>query len=145
MRATRAPSTRATADSSADSDVFHDDATCVAPYGEPPVIQACRPNSPAFKAGLKAGDRIVSIDSQPTKRMVQLRQVLNPKYAGDTIQVVVARGEERIERSLQLVDKLEPYQRPFLGMLPMRNPAGGEPGVIVRYVYPESPAARAGA
>ena len=37
MRATRAPSTRATADSSADSDVFHDDATCVAPYGEPPV------------------------------------------------------------------------------------------------------------
>lgn len=40
-----------------------------------------------------------------------------------------------------LVSKLEAYQHGFLGILPMRG--GDEFGVIVRYVYPGSPAAEA--
>jgi serine protease Do len=147
-------------------------------YGQPATIVTCRPNSPAAKAGLKAGDRIIEIDGQPIERQVQLRQQINRRYAGDTLRVVVMRGEERIPHEITLVDHLDPYQRAFLGVLPMRElspvdahtsekpatdktepekssdkpadkadaskPVAKPVGVVVRYVYPDSPAAKAG-
>ncbi|MBI2825673.1 MAG: PDZ domain-containing protein [Planctomycetia bacterium] len=113
-------------------------------YTKPPVIVACRPNSPAYKAGLKAGDRIVEIDGAAIERQAQLRQQINRRYAGDTIHVAVLRGDERIERDIPLVDQLDPYARPFLGILPRRDAPADTAGIPVRYVYPESPAAKAG-
>jgi membrane-associated protease RseP (regulator of RpoE activity) len=75
--------------------------------------------------------------------------------------VVAMRGDERLELDLQLIEKLLPYDRPFLGVLPQRAivtelivavpPAAGQPGVaapeqpvVVRYVYADGPAAKAG-
>jgi serine protease Do len=156
-------------------------------YNEPATVMACRPNSPAAKAGFKASDRIVEIDGQPIERQAQLRQQINRHYAGDSLHVVVMRDKERIERDVTLVDHLAPYQRAFLGVLPRRDlPATdahvaekgtekssdkpGEPpadkpadqskdappenakekaaekpaGVVVRYVYPGSPADKVG-
>lgn len=112
-------------------------------YSKPPVIVGCRPNSPAYKAGFKAGDRIIEIDGQPVVRQAQLRERINRHYAGDTIRVVVLRGEERLERDLELIDHLDPYQRPFLGFLPLRDAPAALGGTPVRFVYPESPAAQA--
>ncbi|HEY1603248.1 MAG TPA: PDZ domain-containing protein [Pirellulales bacterium] len=112
-------------------------------YTKPPVIVACRPNSPAYKAGLKAGDKIIEINGRPIERLAQLREHTNRHYAGDTLHIVVLRGEERIERDVALVDTLEPYRRPFLGLLPLRD-GTSVPGVGVRYVYPDSAAAQAG-
>ncbi len=111
-------------------------------YSDPAEIAVVRPNSPAYKAGLKAGDKIVEIDGQAITRQVQLRHQIQQKYAGDTVHMVVLRGEDRIELDLELIDRLEPYQHPFLGVLPMRTPS--EEGVVVRYVYPGSAAAKAG-
>jgi len=113
-------------------------------YSKQPVIASCRPNSPAYKAGLKAGDQIVEIDGSPIERQAQLRQQINRRYAGDTLKVVVLRDKERIERDIPLVDQLEPYERAFLGILPKRDTPADPAGVTVRYVYPESPAAKAG-
>jgi serine protease Do len=113
-------------------------------YTKPPVIVGCRPNSPAFRAGFKAGDRIIEIDGKPVERQTQLRERINRHYAGDTLRVVVLRGEERIERDVALVDVLEPYERPFLGLLPVRDAPAAAGGVPVRFVYPDSPAAKAG-
>jgi serine protease Do len=113
-------------------------------YGKQPIIASCRPNSPAYKAGLKAGDRIAEIDGQVTERQAQLRQAINRRYAGDTLKVVVMRDKERIERDIALVDQLEPFHRPFLGILPKRDTPADPAGVVVRFVYPESPAAKAG-
>ena len=35
--------------------------------------------------------------------------------------IVALRGDERLEREVELVDKIEPYEVPFLGILPMRG------------------------
>lgn len=130
-------------------------------YADPAELAIVRPNSPAYKAGLKPGDLIVEVEGQKIERQSQLKSQINPRYAGDTLHVVAMRGDERLERDLQLVDKLLPYDRPFLGVLPLRTiaselvvavpPAAGQPAVaapeqpvLVRYVYADSPAAMAG-
>ena len=111
-------------------------------YSLPAEIAASQPGSPAYKAGVKAGDSIVEIDGHKITRQAQLRHVLGTRYAGDKVQLVLKRGEERIEAAVELIDKLDPYQHPFLGILPLRGTA--EAGATVRYVYPGSPAAEAG-
>jgi serine protease Do len=113
-------------------------------YTKPATIVACRPTSPAYKAGFKAGDQIIEIDGRPVERQAQLRERINRHYAGDSLHVVVLRGEERIEREITLVDTLEPYARPFLGLLPKRDTSAAAGGVPIRFVYPDSPAAKAG-
>lgn len=121
-------------------------------YGELPVLTATRPNSPAAKAGLKRGDTIVSIDGTPITQRVELTTQINRRYAGDVLRMTIARGSERFEREVELVGKLEPYTRPFLGILPRRDarsanddalPSDGGP-VEVRFVFAGSPADRAG-
>ena len=114
------------------------------PYSLPAVIAACRVNSPASEAELRAGDTIVEINGKPVTRQAQFKQELNRHYAGDQVRLVVLRAGERIEREIELTDKLDPYEFPFAGILPERPVAGKPEGLVVRYVYPEGPAAKAG-
>lgn len=107
---------------------------------EQAVIVACRVNSPAYKAGLEAGDVIVEIDGDPIARPVHLRSQLNRRYAGDEVHLVVLRGDERLQRQVQLVAELEPYQRPFLGVLPAREHGDADAGLRLRHVFSGSPA-----
>jgi serine protease Do len=111
-------------------------------YSLPAEIAVSQPGSPAYKAGVKAGDTIVEIDGHKIERQAQVRQVLGTRYAGDKVALVLKRGSETVTVSVELIDKLDPYQHPFLGVLPLRGMAGA--GVAVRYVYPGSPAAEAG-
>ena len=114
-------------------------------FADPPVIAAARVNSPAYEAGLKPDDKIIEIDGQAVVRQTQVKHLLTPRYAGEKIRLAVLRGSERIEREVELIAKLDPYQHPFLGILPLRAAAHEKPaGVRVRYVYPKSPAAKAG-
>mgnify|MGYP003926170371 CR=1 FL=1 len=109
------------------------------------VIGSCRPNSPAAKAGLKAGDKIIQVNERPINRAAELKEEISRRYAGDKLRLVALRGKERIECEVELAAEIAPYVRPFLGILPMRSLPGQEtPGVAVRYVYPNSPAAKAG-
>jgi serine protease Do len=114
------------------------------PYSQPAVIAACRVNSPAYEAHLQAGDTIVEINGKPVTRQAQLKQELNRHYAGDKVRLVVMRKDQRIENEVELIDKLEPYEFPFIGILPMRPMADMPEGLFVRYVYPDGPAAKAG-
>ncbi len=115
-------------------------------YSEEPELAAVQPNSPAYQAGLKPKDKIVEIDGHKVARQAELKHLLGPHYAGDKVTLVVLRGKERLEKTIELVGKLIPYANPFLGALPMRPIAGasGEPGVTLRYIYPDSPAEKAG-
>lgn len=107
-------------------------------YGQAAEVISVQVKSPAREAGLQAGDVIIRADGKEVVRQAQLKHILGGKYAGDTLAVVVRRGDEEIEASLELTDKLEPYEHPFLGILPVRNRM--ESGVEVHYVYPESAA-----
>ncbi len=114
-------------------------------YAEPPVLAAVQAGSPAYLAGLKPGDTIIEINGHKVERQAELKHQLGPLYANDRVRVTVLRGKERIEKTIELVAKLKPYETPFIGALPLRSPAkDSEPGVQVRYVYPDSPAAKAG-
>jgi len=112
-------------------------------FEDPAVIGAAQPNSPAAKAGLKAGDKIIEIEGQEIVRQAELKHALGGKYAGERVRLVALRGSERLERTIELTDKLVPYEHPFLGVLPLRE-ATEQKGVAVRYVYPGSPAEEAG-
>ncbi len=113
-------------------------------YADAPVIAACRPNSPAYKSGFKVGDKIVQVAGRDVVRQSQLMYELNRRYAGDRLRIAVMRGDKRLEQELEMVDHLEPYQRPFLGILPRRDAQDQPDGVVVRFVYPGSPADKAG-
>jgi len=113
-------------------------------YASAAIIDRVRFNSPAEKAGLQPGDVITTLDEQPIRRLVQVRNALGNKYAGDTISVVVRRGEKSVEQKIELIGKLEPYTPTFLGILPARQKRGeAATGVVVRGILPESPAAAA--
>jgi serine protease Do len=112
-------------------------------YADPAEIAACLPKSPASLAGLKPGDQIVEIDGASIGRQAELKHAIGPRYAGDQLQIVALRDDQRLTVTVELTDKLEPYENPFLGILPDRSPAD-QPGVVVRYVYAGSPADEAG-
>ncbi|MEX0818383.1 MAG: PDZ domain-containing protein, partial [Pirellulaceae bacterium] len=109
-------------------------------YSLPAEIAASPVKSPAYEAGLRAGDTIVKVDGLPIERQAHLKHALGPRYAGDTVQVVVQRGEQTVEADVTLVDRLVPYEHPFLGILPRRDAEGA----VVRYVFPDSGAEDAG-
>lgn len=115
-----------------------------------PAIAAVRPNSPAHRAGLKADDRIVEIGGRQITLAAQAKEEISRRYAGDKVQMVVMRGGRRSQHEVELVQRLPPYEHPFLGVLPMREPiketedAKAAAGVRIRYVFPKSPAAQAG-
>jgi len=115
------------------------------PFVLPAEIAVVQPNSPARSADLKPGDRVVRVDGQDVSSQVQFRARIRRSYAGDTVRLVLLRGTARIEKTIELVDRVVPFAHAFVGILPLR--AAGKQlanGVTVRFVYPDSPAARAG-
>jgi serine protease Do len=150
-------------------------------HSSPAELAVVRPDSPAGLAGLQKGDRIVEVDGVGIETQTDLRFALGPRYGGERLAIVAMRGEERIERTIELASQLKAFRHAFLGVLPMRPPAtrsddqeaDGESearpklendssadndadnespeagsvdhaGVVVRMVYPKSPAADAG-
>lgn len=122
------------------------------PHATPPIVTAVWPKSPAAAAGWLPKDRILTVDGDPVKTQTDLRFHIVPRYAGDKLQVTIRRGKgaaaEEIETEIELVAKLPAYRHAFLGVLPKRGAADRNDddaeGVVVRAVWPDSPAAKAG-
>ena len=118
-------------------------------FGGDTKIDRVRYDSPMYRAGFKDGDLIVELDGHKVTRPAQVRHVLGSKIEGDQLAISIKRGEETKQADLTLVAELPPFEAGFLGVLPTREkvrngqPAAGE-GVSVRWVYPESPAAKIG-
>ena len=59
-------------------------------------------NSAAAKAGLRAGDVIISINNRTTNGTAELQEVIGQHNPGDTIEVQYIRNGETRQTSLQL-------------------------------------------
>ena len=78
----------------------------------------------------------------------ELQFLSKPLYAGDKVTVSLRRGSgekaEEFDSEVELVAKLAPYRASFLGILPaMPAKDDKKPGVLVKAVWPGSPAAEA--
>ena len=109
----------------------------------PAIVDRVRYNSPAQVAGLKTNDRVLEADGEKIVRVAQLKHVMGRKYGGDSIKLTVQRGDQNVAVEAQLVGELVPYEVPFLGLLPQRQPSA-ERGAGVRFVFPGSPAEKGG-
>lgn len=107
----------------------------------PVVLAGVAPGTPAAKAGLKAGDTLLKIDSTSIGWPNHMRHALGSIDAGDSVTMVVKRDGETKSFDCELVRELPVYRSPFLGILP--DPLYEGPGVKIRAVLAESPAAKA--
>ncbi|MBX3436880.1 MAG: PDZ domain-containing protein [Planctomycetaceae bacterium] len=118
------------------------------PTAGEPIVDRVRAGSPAYDAGLRAGDRITAVDGRVVSRVPHVRHLLGRKYAGDAIALTYMRDGSESAAQMTLVATLEPYEAPLLGILPERVPwaerTGETTGAGVRFVLPDSPAARSG-
>lgn len=113
-------------------------------YGVPampdPIISYVAPGGAAEKAGLKAGDKIVSFEGEanPTWRKIETGAAISPEKP---LAIVVERGGKRIESSITPT-KADRKGQAF-GETDMR-PEVGAAEVYAREVLPNTPAAAAG-
>jgi serine protease Do len=122
----------------------------------PLTIASVQPESPAGKAGLRAGDQIVEVNGKVPKRFIEFVRELVEAGTIRAMSLTVQRGTERKTADLRLVrektffnsdlvrkkigvtvEELTPQLATALGL-------GDKRGVIIDEVDPNSPAARAG-
>ncbi|MFZ9790823.1 MAG: PDZ domain-containing protein [Gemmataceae bacterium] len=112
-------------------------------YGVEPIVGGVMPNSPAQKAGLKPGDKIISVAGKNVESHAQMMNQLGTRYEGDEVEVRIKRGTEELNLGkVALAGSLASPPNGTLGILPMRDDK--EKGVEVRYVFPETSAAKIG-
>jgi regulator of sigma E protease len=101
----------------------------------PPVVGSVTPGSPAARAGILPGDRIVSIEGREVPTWERVFMQVMPR-AGREIEVVIERRGER--RVLAIVpDAQTRFEMGDIGVLPEMHPQ-------IRAVTPGSPAEKAG-
>jgi len=76
------------------------------PYVESTGIAAVRPRSPADRAGIQAGDQVVSIDSIPVRSHREIKQILGAKDAEEEVDIELKRGDELIKKSVPLAKSI---------------------------------------
>ena len=61
------------------------------------LVKVVREDSPAERAGIEAGDVIVSVDDEPVQDVVDLRNRIGLSRIGETVRIGIVREEGRIE------------------------------------------------
>lgn len=102
------------------------------PYAEPLVAQLV-PSGPAEQAGLKAGDRVLSLDGRPVQDAGQLRQAIRQSAVDGQAKPLTFRVE-RAGRELDVV--VQPVMKDVQGQrVPRIEAALGAPPAIVTVQY----------
>lgn len=84
-------------------------------YGLEPVIGRVEPDSPAAVAGLRAGDRILSVNGQPVRALDDYARA-SDKAKTRPVELVVARGGE--QTTLRVEPSADPNAAAWRGVLP---------------------------
>lgn len=69
------------------------------------LVGQIMPDSPAQKAGLKAGDIIIETDWDPIKTKEDLENALNYLKPGDEVEIVIIRDGKEIKLTVELGEK----------------------------------------
>ncbi len=93
-------------------------------YADEPIIEYCRPRSPATDAGIAVGDKLLTIDGRPIKSHAQMKHLLGPMIAGDDVVITLLRESETLSVTATLTDKIEPFEELSLGVVPARTRRG---------------------
>ncbi|MCP4175955.1 MAG: PDZ domain-containing protein, partial [Fuerstiella sp.] len=98
-------------------------------------------------AGLKKGDQIIAANGLQMNRFGVFESVVKKSYAGATLKLRLRRGDEMLEKSVILADKLTRLPRGFLGIIAdttVSNAEGDDDKGVAIKLLPDSPADRAG-
>jgi regulator of sigma E protease len=101
----------------------------------PPVIGTVDEDTPAAQAGLRPGDRIVSVNGRETPTWDSLNYEVLPKAGRELTLVIDRQGERQQIRVVPIAEGQ--YEMGRLGILPLHRPQ-------ITTVTPDEPAARAG-
>lgn len=96
------------------------------PQGDPPagaIVKEIVPDSPAAKADVKTGDRLVSLEGVEILDPAHLASVIRRYLAGDHVTIVLERGEEHRTIEVELAVRPATPTKP----LPTPPMPGGEP------------------
>ena len=84
-------------------------------YGLEPIVGRVEPDSPAAAAGLRAGDRILSVNGQPVRALDDYARA-SDKAKTRPVELVVARGGE--QTTLRVEPSADPNAAAWRGVLP---------------------------
>jgi serine protease Do len=91
-----------------------------------PEVGTIREGSPAEEAGIKVGDLIVAVDGRKVPRQAEVMQALGPKYAGDSVKLVLNRSGEEISLEARLEKPVKTSIVPE--PMPEKQPGDDGPG-----------------
>jgi serine protease Do len=105
-------------------------------------VAMVNPDSPASRAGLEPGDRVVSVGGAAVDWVFDVAKAFYQADPGDDVAIVVDRGGEQVPTSLRLAEEMSPLKfiSDTLGLRVVDHP--NYFGVLVEAVDPGGPAAR---
>ncbi len=106
-------------------------------FAGPVSIVGAMPGSPAAKAGVQAGDLLVTAQGKPVRILADLRHALGPVDAGSEFRFSVERDGQQVDLQVELTDEIPIYRRRYLGL---RLRPSGDAGLEILAVEPDSPA-----
>lgn len=112
------------------------------PYENTTEIAAVRARSPAETAGIKAGDRVVTIAGTDVRRHQEIRQVLGSYDAGEAIKILLQRDGKTREVEVTLAESIPPLQPRRLGVIAVEQETDDpdKTEVLIDGIIPESAA-----
>lgn len=90
------------------------------------LVKAVSPGQAAEKAGIEKGDVIVEVDGVPVENGFTLRFAIGRRRAGEKVEIVVQRGDEK--KTFEVVLGKRPEQDADKKKLPIPLPGPGGPG-----------------
>src|SRR5260370_17850962 len=82
------------------------------------IVQDVSPRSPADRAGLQSGDRVISADGQLIHTSLDFRVILDEADAGRPVPLEIQRGGERREIAVDLERLSWAYSRSTNALVP---------------------------
>jgi S1-C subfamily serine protease len=79
------------------------------PEAEHIVVSAVEEGTGAEKAGLKVGDRIVSLDGEAVGKREQIAEALKERRVGDRVTIGIERGGEKLELEVELAGRADVF------------------------------------